>query len=247
MKALRGMARSQNVCARGFISRSGFTLSQKRFTRLQSGFTLMEVLVAISIFALIGVASYRVLSSVMQTDERIAAHAEQMRAVNRAFWLLQQDIEQLIQRNVRDANGGSADDNYLLVQNDSEIPLQFTRGGRANPLGLARSSMQRVAYSVDRHPDYEKSDSPHYHEERMYLLRYTWPTLDGSGDKAQAQIQVVLPDITGMTIGVLTEAGTQQSWPPASSSAGKPPQPLALEIDFTLVDDSHLQRTYKTW
>lgn len=216
----------------------------------QRGFTLMEVLVAISIFALIGVASYRVLSSVMEADKHVAVRTEQMRSVNRAFWLLQQDVEQLMKRSVRDANGvapSATAPNYLLVQNDSEIPLQFTRGGRANPLGLPRSAMQRVAYAVGHHPDYEKSDSPHYHEERKYLLRYTWSMLDGSGDKKQAQIQVVLPDIDSMSVGVLTKQGTQQSWPLGNSSSSDVPMPLALQFDFTLADSSHLQRSYKIW
>src|SRR5438128_1234874 len=99
--------------------------------RRAHGFTLLEVLIALAIFALIGVASYRVLSSVMETNKRIAIRAEQMRNVNRAFWMLQQDVEQLVPRNVRDASGAfSSDDNYLLVKNDDAIPLQFTRGGR---------------------------------------------------------------------------------------------------------------------
>jgi len=223
-------------------------LIEARGPVLEGGFTLMEVLVAISIFALIGVASYRVLSSVMETDKRVAARVEQMRAVNRAFWLLQQDVEQLMQRNVRDVGGAvAAKPNYLLVQNDAEIPLQFTRGGRANPLGLPRSAMQRVAYAVAHHPDYDKPDSPHYHEERKYLLRYTWPMLDGSGDKTQAQIQIVLPDIDSMSIGVLTKQGTQQSWPVANSNSSDPQLPLALQLDFTLADSSHLKRSYKIW
>lgn len=210
----------------------------------QNGFTLMEVLVAISIFALIGIASYRVLSSVMQTDQRVAARVEKMRAVNRAFWLLQQDAEQLINRNVRDSSGViAATDNYLLVQNGSEMPLQFTRGGRSNPLGLSRSSMQRVAYAIDHHPDYEKSDSPHYHEEHKYLLRYTWPILDGAGDKSKAQVQIVLPDIESVAIAVLTKQGPQESWPASNSSD----PPLALQLDFTLTDGNHLKRAYKLW
>lgn len=206
----------------------------------EKGFTLMEVLVAISIFALIGVASYRVLSSVMQADERIAIRSEKMRVINRAFWLLQQDAEQLVKRNVRD-NSGVVAENYLRVQNGSDLPLQFTRGGRANPLGLPRSSMQRVAYAVGPHPDYEKNDSPHYHEDRSYLLRYTWPMLDGSGDKTKAQVQVVLPDIVSMSVGVLTKQGTQSTWPIANAD------PLALQFEFTLKDGNQLKRAYKLW
>ena len=213
------------------------------------GFTLMEVLVAISIFALIGVASYRVLNAVMATNERIAARAEQMRNVNRAFWMLQQDVEQLLQRNARDANGAyAADDNYLLVKNDDAIPLQFTRGGRPNPLGLPRSSMQRVAYAVGSHPDREKTDSPHYHEERMYLLRYTWPMLDGAGGLDKAQVQILLPDIDTMLVSVLTDGNVYSAWPLAGDNeGGEDQQPQALQFEFTFKDGSDLKRSYKIW
>lgn len=232
MKGARAM-RTTTMCS----SRTGFACLSA------AGFTLMEVLVAISIFALIGVASYRVLSSVMDADARVALRSEQMRTINRAFWLLQQDAEQLVRRNVRD-NSGVISENYLRVQNDSELPLQFTRGGRANPLGLARSSMQRVAYAVGPHPDYEKTDSPHYQEDRSYLLRYTWPMLDGSGDKTKAQVQVVLPDVTSMRVEVLTKQGSQSTWPvPGPNSS----LPLALQFDLALKDGDQLKRTYKIW
>ncbi len=207
-----------------------------------AGFTLMEVLVAISIFALIGVASYRVLSSVMEADARVAVRSEQMRTLNRAFWMLQQDAEQLVKRNARDGSGAFTD-NYLRVQNESDLPLEFTRGGRANPLGLARSSMQRVAYAVGPHPDYEKNDSPHYREEASYLLRYTWPMLDGAGDKTKAQVQVVLAGVERMTVGVLTKQGAQSTWPIARNID----PPLALQFEFTLKDGEQLQRVYHLW
>jgi general secretion pathway protein J len=206
------------------------------------GFTLVEVLVAISIFALIGMASYRVLSSVMMTNERLGARVEQLRTLNRAFWLVQQDVEQLIPRDVRNADGSvPAKSNFLLVDNEAELPLQFTRTGRANPLGLPRSNMQRIAYRVDRHPDYDDADSPHYREERHYLLRYTWSTPDGAGDKTRAQVQVLLPDVEKINVAVLTAHGVEQRWPAPNP---KDP-PLALQLQFVLGDGNVVERAYK--
>jgi general secretion pathway protein J len=205
------------------------------------GFTLVELLVAISIFALIGMASYRVLGSVLQTNERLTVRIEQLRVLNRAFWMLQQDVEQLLPRDVRGAEGAPpATHNFLLVDNEAELPLQFTRTGRANPLGLPRSDLQRIAYGVARHPDYDNADSPHYHEEKNYLLRYVWPMVDGAGDKTTAQVQVLLPDVERMNVGVVTARGLQSHWPVEEI---KEP-PLALQFEFTTAGGV-VNRAYK--
>lgn len=207
------------------------------------GFTLIELLVAISIFALIGMASYRVLSSVMQTNERLSVRVEQLRLLNRAFWVLQQDVEQMVPRDVRTAEGAMlTTHNFLLVDNGSEsgLPLQFTRTGRANPLGLPRSDLQRIAYAVGPHPDYEKADSPHYHEEKSYLLRYIWPMVDGAGDKERAQVQVLLPDVEKIGIGVMTARGVQSQWP----VDGLKDPPLALQFELT-VAGGVINRAYR--
>lgn len=205
------------------------------------GFTLIELLVAIAIFALIGMASYRVLSSVMQTNERLTVRVEQLRLLNRAFWMLQQDVEQLVPRDVRTAEGTLLPThNFLLVDNEAELPLQFTRAGRANPLELPRSDLQRIAYSVGHHPDYEETDSPHYHEEKNYLLRYVWPMVDGAGDKTRAQVQVLLPDVEKISVGVVTARGVQSQWPGAQMSE----PPVALQLEFVLAGGV-VKRAYK--
>jgi general secretion pathway protein J len=207
--------------------------------RAVRGFTLMETLVALTIFALIGVASYRVLSGVMQADERVAARSEELRRINRAFWLLQQDIEQIAQRPIRGPEGG---EQPWLQVTPGQTPLQFTRGGRSNPLGLPRSALQRVEYRVDHHPDYDLEGSEHYHEDRMYLLRYTWPMLDGAGDRSKALVQVLLPDVEQLAVTVVTKNGEQTQWPPDQQQNE---QPIALRLQFTYKDGGVMQRSYK--
>lgn len=209
------------------------------------GFTLLEVLVAISIFAVLGVASYRVLSSVMQTDERLAVRNEELRRLNRAFWVMQQDFEQLVKRNVRD--DGPIEENWLVVAPDDPLPLKFTRTGRANPLGLPRSDMQRVAYAVDRHPDYEKEDSQHYHDETLYLLRYVWPTLDVAADRKTAVAQVLLPGVERFTVEVQGNQGLFAQWPPGAEDPQDDLEISALQVTLQFTEWGEMQRVYKVF
>lgn len=207
-----------------------------------AGFTLMEVMVAITIFSLIGIASYRVLTGITSADSRLAVSGEQMRALNRVFWLLQQDIEQLAQRPVRDSAGLSQP--WLLVDNGAELPLQFTRGGRANPLELPRSNLQRVAWRLAPHPQASDRDSEFYEDETLYLQRLVWPMLDGAGEVGTATVQVLLPGLEALEVKVRGErSGIQPRWPMRGSAAGE--RPLALQIRFEHPRWGAIERWFK--
>lgn len=207
----------------------------------QAGFTLMEVMVAITIFALIGVASYRMLSAVASSDERLARNGELMMGVNRALWLLGQDLEQLVPRSVR--GSGSQRQSWLQLDPNAESPLQLTRGGRANPLMMPRSSMQRVAWQVGLHPDHEDEGSQHYGDETRYLLRYVWPMLDGAGNREAALVQVVLPAVEGMEISVRGKSsGLNSAWPNPNAAEDRP---VAVLVKLQHTELGALERWYR--
>ncbi len=206
-----------------------------------AGFTLMEVMVAITIFALIGVASYRMLSAVAGSDERLARSGEQLVAINRALWLLGQDLEQLMPRPVRDAGGQRRP--ALQLDPSLDLPLQLTRGGRANPLQLPRSAMQRVAWSVGPHPEHENPDSDHYGDGTRYLLRHVWPMLDGAGAGENAQVQVVLPAVEGMELAVRGQrSGLRPAWP---DPAALDDRAVALQLKLQHERLGPLERWYR--
>ena len=73
--------------------------------RAPSGFTLLELLIAIALFALLGLATYRMLESVLRSDEVVRAQEIQLRQLSRAVWRLEQDLIQAVPRPVRDGYG----------------------------------------------------------------------------------------------------------------------------------------------
>lgn len=112
--------------------------------RNQSGFTLVEVLIAMFIFALISAGTMTALTASFrgkaQMNERLSAIAK----IDGARALMKSDFENITLIPMRDAYGGQIQ--YAMTGGIDNL-LQFTRKGRPNPGGLeARSEYQRVSY-----------------------------------------------------------------------------------------------------
>ncbi|MEG3765541.1 type II secretion system minor pseudopilin GspJ [Alteromonas sp. 14N.309.X.WAT.G.H12] len=116
----------------------------------QQGFTLVEVLIAIAIFAFIGVASTAVLTTVLDSDKLSSSRFDKLQRLQRAVTIIERDIEQAVPRAVRidgEASetvmrGGDPDDSDGLA-------IAFVRSGWQNPqLMLPRSTLQSVAYRI---------------------------------------------------------------------------------------------------
>lgn len=115
------------------------------------GFTLLEILVAMAIFTLIGLASNAVLSSVLDNDELSRQRIEQLEKLQRAMLTLERDILQATPRSVR-VEGENTDIVFTggrdLFESEAD-GMAFVRAGWHNPqLMLPRSTLQAVAYRL---------------------------------------------------------------------------------------------------
>ena len=66
-----------------------------RIARGRNGFTLIEVIIALSLFALIGVAGFSMLSGVLQTQERTDGRLQRLSDIQRAVFVISADLDQL--------------------------------------------------------------------------------------------------------------------------------------------------------
>ena len=96
-----------------------------------AGFTLLELLVALAVFSIMGAAAYSGLDSVLQTRAAVADQSERLGEVQMAFALLERDIEQIIARPIRDDFGQQQA--ALIGDNTGTVLLRFTRAGWDNP------------------------------------------------------------------------------------------------------------------
>ncbi|MEP0356126.1 type II secretion system minor pseudopilin GspJ [Paraglaciecola sp.] len=119
--------------------------------RRNRGFTLLEILVAIAIFALIGVASTGVLNSVIESDQLSEERFAKLEELQRAMLTIERDIMQMTNRSVR-VNGEA---NSVVVSGGEDVMssdaggLAFVRSGWHNPqMLLPRSTLQSVGYRL---------------------------------------------------------------------------------------------------
>lgn len=115
----------------------------------QSGFTLIEIMVAMAIFALIAVGSVAMLTAIADKNDLSEQRMQSLQAMQRAMLIIERDFLQMVPRRTR--VDGEVTDNLVFADNyafeSDSYGLAFVRSGWHNPqLTLRRSTLQSVAY-----------------------------------------------------------------------------------------------------
>jgi len=206
--------------------------------RAQRGFTLLELLVAVGVFAVMSVMAYGGLKSVLDSRKQTDAQAQRLAAVQLTFTRLERDIEQMTNRRIRDEFGDPKA--ALLASSGREVIVEFTHAGWSNPANELRSHLQRVAYTVK--------------DNKLY--RAYWLVLDRAQDSMPVQT-VILDPVKSMEWRFMDNAGNWQTgWPPITTATiplapGVPPAatvvplPRAIEVSLELEDMGRLTRLFR--
>jgi general secretion pathway protein J len=198
----------------------------KRHSR---GFTLIEVMVAVMIAAILAVMAFTAMSQALDNRDKLRNRAARLTSLQATLRSLEQDFSQMQPRPVREPLG----DGYqgALVSTAATVPdIIFTRGGWSNPAGQPRSTLQRVRYSL----------------RDGVLYRDHWVVLD-------AQLQPdplpkrLLDGVKDFQLRYMDDARNwQTSWPPLSAGSTANgtttnertlrARPIAVEVTLTLKD-----------
>jgi general secretion pathway protein J len=193
------------------------------------GFTLLELLVALFIAALMFAMGYGALRQALNNHEALKAQQAHLLGLQTAMRVLEQDFVQLAPRPVRQAIGDEPAQPALQGGLPGAQPVAaLTRAGWSNPAGLQRPGLQRVAYYL----------------ENGTLRREYWNVLDPTLASTTARREL-LTHVKTFTIRYLdVNRQWQDQWPPATSTvlvgqsleAVLRERPLAVEITIDTDD-----------
>ena len=180
--------------------------------RRSSGFTLFEMLIAVSIFAIIGVLAFGGLGQMTRTGQAVADANNRLSDLQFAVVYFSRDWTQVSTRKIRNQYG---DEESNIVIDDGIIT--FTRSGWSNLLRQKRSTLQRVQYLVIENQ----------------LIRRHWRSLDQGIAELPLQA-VLLDDVESLEVEFLDASEKSiRVWPVDSELDGGRPVVLAFRLDLT--------------
>ena len=178
----------------------------------QSGFTLLEIIIAVGIFAVVSALAYGGLNTILRSSEKTQEASAQLESLQLAMSVIQQDLSQITDRPVRNEYGEK--EAAILSPGTFGRLISFTRRGWKNPADRPRSTLQRVAYLL----------------EDDKLIREYWPQLDAAPGVETIKLPL-LDDITEIKFRFLDRNKQwKNQWPPLTATKKVIPPPLAVEI-----------------
>ncbi|MCL9684614.1 GspJ family T2SS minor pseudopilin variant LspJ [Legionella maioricensis] len=180
------------------------------------GFTLIEILIALTVFAILATITSSSLYYAFTNRTRVNAQAERLNALQLAISLIQQDTTQTVERAIR----GNEMHLFPVFVGQPQY-LELTRDGNINPQSFEkRSNLKRIALVC--------MDGS--------LLHRTWPSLDPANRKTYED-KVLLNNVTNCHFNYLNQSlQLLPEWreQAVTQDQGKEPLPKAIQINITL-------------
>ncbi len=182
--------------------------------KINRGYTLIEVMVALAVFAILAAITSQALYHAFDTRARVNQQASQLNELQLAMTLLMRDTQQMVERPVR------GNEMHLFPPFVGQPQyVEFTRGGLVNPQGKERrSTLKRVAYLC----------------EGLTLVRRTWENLD-SLNRKQYQDKIVLDNLKECSFAYLSQARQLlPEWREYAIQQNQKKETLPIAIQLTL-------------
>ena len=200
-------------------------------TRRARGFTLLELLVALFIAAVMFAMGYGAIRQALNGRDTIQQQQAKLLELQTAMRVIEQDFVQLAPRPIR-APTGYTWMPALQATASTQPVVALTRDGWTNPNGLQRPGLQRVAYFF----------------ENGTLRREYWTVLDPTQTSATIK-RDLMTHLKSVEFRYMDQGRQWQlQWPPATVAGAFAQQlsliqrPIAVEITLETEDWGKLVR-----
>jgi general secretion pathway protein J len=205
----------------------------------RAGFTLIEVMIAMFIAAIMMALGYSAINQAARDKESLTTSQARITEIQRGIRVVAQDFAQMIARPARDVDGGGNIEPAVLSTNKDNTIITFTRAGWSNPAGIQRPAEQRVRYRfIDGS-----------------LVREHWLSVDPALN-AEPRERVLLTKVKSVEVRFLDPVSRnwREDWPATIASGPVGPQnidqlmrtrPLAIELTIVLDDWGRVQRLFE--
>jgi general secretion pathway protein J len=195
-----------------------------------AGFTLLELLVAMFIAAVIFAMGYGAINQAVKSRVELQEQQAKLLELQTAVRMIEQDFVQLAPRPIREPVGSTGTYQPALISSTTTQPfVALTRGGWTNPTGLQRPGLQRVAYYF----------------ENGTLRRNYWTVLDPTQSSPTVSREL-LTHLKSVSLRFLDRGGGatgtgqnwQPQWPPPMGAVQNNDRyrPIAVEITLETED-----------
>lgn len=183
-------------------------MSAPQPARRQRGLTLIELMVALAIFAVLGVLSYRALAEVSTSRTRLEEGFERWRSIGRAMQRIDTDLLQLV---------APATSSSPTTSAQASPPLLLTRaasgGAELQLLRLDEArGVRRVGY-------------------RLVDGRLEWLRWSGRDAFGEPTVEPLLGNVRNVRWRFLTGGNRVDAWPPGDRR-GTLPDAVILELEL---------------
>jgi general secretion pathway protein J len=186
-----------------------------------SGFSLIELLVALAVFASMAALAYGGLNSVVRTRAELGRQQAAFNGLMHSVAVLERDLRQAAARPVR-GNYGEPQPAFAGLPDR----VEFTRAGFANPQAEQRSNLERVAYALDGGA----------------LERGVWLALDRAPG-SKAQVTTLRDHVEAFRLRYLDASNRwSDNWPPRETDAMPAALPRAVEFRLQTQDYGEITR-----
>lgn len=203
------------------------------------GFTIIEVVIAIFISAIMFAIGYGAINQALADRDELNASQERVTEIQRGMRIVAQDFAQILPRAARDTAGTGQLMPAVYATGSDGTLVTFTRAGWSNPAGVQRPAEQRVRYRfVDG-----------------TLVRDHWLAVDPALNTEPRQ-RILFTKITAVEVRFLDPASRawRTDWPVVSASGPVSSamvsqmlltRPLAIEFTVVFEDWGRVQRVFE--